>query len=85
MEITLPAELEEMVKEKVRTGEYASAADVVSEGLRLLEAEEDLQRFEALKRDIAAGIEEADRGELVSAEEVFSRLRERNRRISTKR
>jgi antitoxin ParD1/3/4 len=85
MEITLPAELEEMVKEKVRTGEYASAADVVSEGLRLLEAEEDLHRFEALKRDIAAGIEEADRGELVSAEEVFSRLRERNRRISTKR
>jgi putative addiction module CopG family antidote len=36
LSITLPAELAEMVKAKVASGEYASESEVVHEGLRSL-------------------------------------------------
>jgi len=40
LHITLPNEVAEIVKTKVSTGEYASASDVVHDGLRALFARE---------------------------------------------
>ena len=37
-----------------------------------------------LKREIARGIEAADRGELIPAEEVFRELRKRNAEITNR-
>jgi antitoxin ParD1/3/4 len=65
MNISLPAELEEVVDRRVRTGRYGSASEVVREALRLLEERDRLRdlRFLELQREISAGVAELDRGE----------------------
>ena len=40
MNISLTPELEQMVDDKVKSGRYASASEVIREGLRLLEERE---------------------------------------------
>ena len=67
MNVSLTAELEELVNEKVKSGLYNSASEVVREGLRLLKEQDELRRIrrEELKREIRKGIEQLDRGEVV--------------------
>lgn len=79
MNIALPPELEQFVAERVASGRSPSAADVIQEALRLLQADEDEQglRLAALRADIAEGIASADRGELHSGEEVLAHLIEK--------
>ena len=87
MNITLSPELEAFITEQLETGTYATRADVFQDALRLLQHRktEHARKLEALRRDIAAGIEQADRGELMplDAEEIKAegrrRLAERNR------
>jgi antitoxin ParD1/3/4 len=78
MNVSLTPELERLVQEKVSSGLYTSASEVIREALRLLQERDELHRmrFEQLKCEIARGIEAADRGELVPADEVFKELRE---------
>ena len=57
--------LEALIREKVETGRYASAGEVVGEAIQLLE-ERDRQNAalrEALLRDLQVGIDQADRGD----------------------
>ena len=61
MNVSLTAELEQLVSQKVSSGLYQTASEVVREGLRLL-IERD-QRTESLHRDIQAGFEAVARGE----------------------
>jgi antitoxin ParD1/3/4 len=80
MNVSLTPELEKMVEDKVRSGLFNSASEVVRAGLRLL-AEEDAvkqMKYEALKRDIKLGLEQAKRGEVVLGKEAFQRLRKRH-------
>ena len=79
MHIPLPRDLEELIQRKVEAGEYESASDMVVEALYLLAARD---RFlegerEELRREIQIGIDQCERGEVVDADEVFARLRER--------
>lgn len=78
MNVSLTPELEEFVRRKVESGMYLSASEVVREALRLLDEQDKLRqvRRDELKRDIAAGIAQADQGELLDGAEVFGRLRE---------
>lgn len=84
MDVTLTPELENIIDEKVKSGRYASAAEVVGEGLRLLKERDELDgvRLEELRRDIALGISQADAGELIPGEEVFDAIRARNEQAS---
>lgn len=61
MNVSLTPELEQLVNQKVSSGLYQTASEVVREGLRLL-IERD-QRTESLRRDIRAGFEAVARGE----------------------
>ena len=61
MNISLTPELEQLVSDKVKTGLYQTASEVVREGLRLLRERD--QRVEALRRDIRAGFEAVERGD----------------------
>lgn len=65
MNVHLSPALAEMVKEQVGAGRYASASEVVREALRLFEERESLRamRLEALRANVQAAIEQADRGE----------------------
>ncbi len=87
MNVSLTRELEEFVDKKVSTGLYQTASEVVREGLRLLKERDDLQqrKLEDLRRDIAIGLEEAERGEVTSVDAGAVLEKVRARRISRKK
>lgn len=65
MNVSLTPELERLVNDKVETGLYTSASEVVREALRLLKERDEVRRFafRELQRDIAAGLDQLDRGQ----------------------
>ena len=65
MNVSLTPELEQLVSDKVKSGLYNSASEVVREALRLMKEQDALKayRLEELRREIAVGIAQADRGE----------------------
>ena len=67
---------ESFIKEQIQQGRYASASEVVRDGLRALEDREKLRavKLDALRRDIKRG---ADSGEGIPAKSVFAAARER--------
>lgn len=87
MNVSLTPELEEFVNQGVTSGMYHSASEVVRAGLRLLKEQNDFHavRLESLKQEIARGIEQAERGEKISGDEVFQRLRERNAEMTNRK
>jgi len=68
LNISLPAELENRVRQHVASGMYGSASEVIREALRLFEAYQAVQTasLEALKTDIAQGVAEARAGRVSS-------------------
>ena len=81
MIVSLTSELEKLVNERVRSGMYSSASEVVREALRLLKEQGELRqrRLEELRKEIAIGLEQANRGEGVPMDiaKIKSRLRKR--------
>lgn len=76
MNVSLTPELERMIHDRVKSGRYHSASEVVREALRLLDEREELRRLRLaeLRAKIAAGIASLDRGEGVAGEEAFDEL-----------
>ena len=64
MEIPLKPEYETMIRERLETGHYKTAASVVEEGLLLLARQEEQDRkLNDLKNDIQIGLDQLSRGE----------------------
>ena len=84
MNVSLTPQLEQFVREKVDSGRYLSASEVVREGLRLLEERDRVYqaRLADLQKKITIGVEEADRGELFDGEEVMQELYEELKQAS---
>ncbi|MFP5206053.1 MAG: type II toxin-antitoxin system ParD family antitoxin [Acidobacteriota bacterium] len=80
MNVSLTPELEKFVAEKVASGRYTSASEVVREALRLLENHEKsrAQQLEEFNRELQRRIDSADRGEFVTPEESLRRIREKS-------
>jgi antitoxin ParD1/3/4 len=59
MNVSLTPELEEYIEQKIETGRYHSASEVVREALRLLEEHDQLRqiRLKELRKDIQVGLE----------------------------
>ncbi|WP_204808098.1 ribbon-helix-helix domain-containing protein [Mycobacterium riyadhense] len=75
LSITLPIDMADALRERVRSGEYASESEVVREGLRALFARD--HAVEALLRDEVAAAYDAvaaDPSRAVSAQTVRARL-----------
>lgn len=85
MTVSLPAEMEELVNAKIQSGQFRSAGEVVREGLRLLEEQDTLRRIklEHLRREIAVGLEAAERGE-VAPLDIEATIAEGKRRLAAK-
>jgi antitoxin ParD1/3/4 len=82
MNVSLTPELEQYVATKVASGMYQTASEVIREALRLLREREDMQqqRLEELRREIALGLEEANRGGVVPlTEETIEQVKSRGR------
>lgn len=71
MNVSLTPELEKFVSDKVATGRYTSASEVVREALRLLEREEKSRKeqIEEFNRELQRRMDSVARGEFVTAEE----------------
>jgi len=75
MNVHLTPELKKLVEEEVASGQYASASEVIREGLRLLV--EERRWREEVRRKIAEGMAQAKAGQLVDGDEAFGRLGKR--------
>ncbi|TWU21968.1 ribbon-helix-helix domain-containing protein [Bythopirellula polymerisocia] len=69
MEIQLPTDQQAIVEDMVASGRFSSVNEAISAGVRLLAS------TEALRQEVQLGIEQADRGEVIDHDTVFSRLR----------
>jgi len=87
MNISLTPELEQLVNQKVESGMYHSASEVIREGLRLLKDQDELKRirFDELRREIDKGIVSLDRGEGRPFEVERIKSEGRKRLVSRKR
>ena len=80
MNISLTPELEKAIEDKVKSGLYHTASEVIREAIRLLIERDKLKemRIVELRREIAVGLEEANRGEFVDPDAVLGRIKKRS-------
>jgi antitoxin ParD1/3/4 len=82
MNVSLTPELERLVNEKVESGLYQTASEVVREALRLLKERD--QAREQLRGDVQAGFDQFSRGERrahdrTSGRQLAERIKSRGR------
>lgn len=84
MNVSLTPELESLINNKVKTGLYNSASEVVREALRLLEEQDRLKeiRLEDLRRELQKGVDDlrAGRRTALESKEDFDELAEEIKR-----
>jgi antitoxin ParD1/3/4 len=80
MNVNLGIVFDKFIAELLKTGMYQSQSEIVREGLRLLKEREEWKklRLAELRKEIAIGSEQADRGEFVDGEETFAEIRRRS-------
>jgi len=80
MNVSPTPELDRFVAEKVESGRYTSASEVVREALRLLQEHEQSRaaQLASFNRELAVRLAALDRGEYVTAEESLRRIEERS-------
>jgi antitoxin ParD1/3/4 len=84
MNISLTPQLEAFVQEKVASGLYSSASEVIREALRMLEDQDRLKamKLEALRKEIDKGLEQLERGERVpyEPEKIIEKVLQKTRK-----
>jgi antitoxin ParD1/3/4 len=79
MNIYLGKHFEEMIREKVASGRYANASEVVREALRLYESNE--FKLERLRAKINEGLASIERGDVIEIDDVDSYFDDLMRRV----
>ncbi len=76
MAIHLTPEFEQLIENKVKSGTYKSASEVIAEALRLLEQRDRIfaDNHDKVRTQIEQGWQSAQRAELVDGDEVFDRI-----------
>jgi antitoxin ParD1/3/4 len=85
MTIQLSGDREQLVRSLVEGGQFASEDEVIDEALRLLQERDDQAKLAQLRREIAVGIEQADRGELAPFDPQATLARIRSRQAGSTR
>jgi len=85
--VHLTPELETLVQNKVKTGRYNSASEVIREALRLFEQRDRIRELQVreLRKKINEGWASLERGEGVDGEEFFRGLEREERKLGRKR
>ena len=79
MNVSLTPELERIVDQKVKSGLYNSASEVVREGLRLLQQRDEMReaKLNALRAEIQKGIDDLEAGHYRDGAEAMADIKER--------
>ncbi len=87
MNVNLGPVFDQFVAAMLKTGLYQSQSEILREGLRLLKEREEIKRLRLseLRKEIALGSEQADRGELVDGAKAFAQIRRKSKRQKTAR
>jgi antitoxin ParD1/3/4 len=80
MTIQLKPEQEKFIQEKIASGEYSNADDVIFQAFKLLEVRE--RKIKELQKQIAIGTEQIANGQVTDGEIVFTRLQEKINKIA---
>lgn len=86
MNVSLSGQWEEFIEKKVRSGRYHSASEVVREALQLLEEKDQTReaQLERLRKELLIGDVEIERGETLSAEDVFADLERQQQELEAR-
>lgn len=87
MNVSLTPELERFVQDRVDSGLYGSASEVVRDGLRLLRERALLERRQfitELNQFVEDGLEDSRRGRVLSGDEAYSRSTARLQQLRKK-
>jgi len=81
MSISLRLEQEQFIQQKLESGKYRSADEVIFEAFRLLEERDKHyeQWLQDTRQKVKTGLEQLDRGEGIDGEVVMARFREKIR------
>ena len=84
MNVSLTPELEHFVQDKVNSGMYTSASEVIRESLRLLHSHDDLQnqRIKQLNQAIDIGLQQLNAGKKIPAHESYSRMKQKINKLA---
>jgi antitoxin ParD1/3/4 len=76
MTVHLTPELERLIQDRLKSGRYGSASEIVRVALRLLEKHDRLQQVwaEDMREKIAEGLDQLNTGERWDGEQVFDEL-----------
>ncbi len=79
--VSLPPELEARVRQRVESGMYGSASEVIREALRLFEAYEQVKtaKLDSLRLDIAKGLNDAKNGHVNEVD--FESMKQQGRKL----
>lgn len=77
MNVSLTPELEKFIQEKINSGLYTSASEVVRESLRLMHTYDDLQKqkIQQMNQAIEIGLEQLTKGKKIPKKESYNRLK----------
>jgi antitoxin ParD1/3/4 len=86
MNVSLTPELERFVIQKVESGKYQTASEVIRDGLRLLLERDEVhqKRLDELRREIAIGVEQGDQGKVAPLNDIETLARVRKKRQPTR-
>ena len=83
MNVSLTPELERFVDDKVESGLYNNASEVVREGLRLLKEHDDVRL--RWREQIERGWQDAQAGRLVDGDKAFQRIDARIKKAAARK
>lgn len=77
MNLSLPTGIQKQIEDRVRSGKYASAEDVIAAALAHLDQQDQLDRFAPGDIDamIAEGESDIARGDVIPLDEAFAAVR----------
>ncbi|HVT87892.1 MAG TPA: type II toxin-antitoxin system ParD family antitoxin [Tepidisphaeraceae bacterium] len=90
--ISLTPQLQQLMNEKLASGNYGSASELVRDGLRLIDQRDRLLAIEEMRAKIDAGWKQSEQGKGRDGERIFSQMRKQlvaklsaNKTTSTKK
>jgi antitoxin ParD1/3/4 len=84
MNVSLTPELEKFVQDKVKSGLYTTASEVIRESLRLMHTHDDVrkQQVSQLNQAIEIGLQQLSQGKKTPADKSYAQFKDKINKIA---